>query len=133
MRFCYIFFFESDSMYFFYRFSAKFILEFLCRTKISSSQYVCIGLRRIGLWGLVNVRQHNFFQGGIFVCQQLFLKFFLHYASLFEIELETLVWATRDSIIHSGPENLKKSRQKNLWNQIYSLVKLHFWQFWTFF
>ena len=34
--------------------------------------------------------------------------------------------------IHSGPENLKKSRQKNSWNQInhkFFFVKLHFWQF----
>ena len=33
---------------------------------------------------------------------------------------------------HNGPENLKKSRQKNLWNQINQnifFVKLHFWQF----
>ena len=33
---------------------------------------------------------------------------------------------------HSGPENLKKSRQKNSWNQInrgFFCVKLPFWQF----
>ena len=35
--------------------------------------------------------------------------------------------------MHSGPENLKKYRQKNSWNQISQIffVKLHFWQFWT--
>ena len=37
--------------------------------------------------------------------------------------------------IHSGPENLKKSKPKKSWNQIrksnlvFFLVKLHFWQF----
>ena len=29
---------------------------------------------------------------------------------------------------HSGPENSKKYRQKNSWNQ-FSFIKLHFWQF----
>ena len=37
---------------------------------------------------------------------------------------------------HSGPENVKKSRQKNSWNQInpnFFFVKLHFWRVLNFF